>query len=64
MGRAGKLEVYPTSGAAQLVEIRERVEDVLVPKYVEDRRPAKPQKPKLFAKYGDAQLLDYGVPLE
>lgn len=57
-----KLEVHPTTGAAQLVEVRERVEEILVPKYVEDSRPATQQKPKLFAKYGDAQLLAYGVP--
>lgn len=57
-----KLEVHPTTGAAQLVEIRERVEEILVPKYVEDSRSATQQKPKLFARYGDAQLLAYGVP--
>ena len=59
-----RLEVHPTTGAAQLVEIRERVEEILVPKYVENSKPTKPQKPKLFAKYGDAQLLAYGVPQE
>ncbi|MCL6712586.1 UvrD-helicase domain-containing protein [Pseudomonas sp. R2.Fl] len=59
-----KLEVHPTTGAAQLVEVRERIEEILVPKYVEDSRPATGQKPKLFAKYGDAQLLAYGVPQE
>lgn len=57
-----KLEVHPTTGAAQLVEVRERVEEILVPKYVEDSRPATQQKPKLFAKYADAQLPAYGVP--
>ncbi|MGX9937791.1 UvrD-helicase domain-containing protein [Advenella kashmirensis] len=59
-----KLEVHPTTGAAQLVEIRERVEEVLVPKYVDDSRLTKPQKLKLFTKYSDAQLLAYGVPQE
>jgi superfamily I DNA/RNA helicase len=59
-----KLEVHPTTGAAQLVEIRERIEEILVPKYVENSLPGKPHKPKLFAKYGDAQLLAYGVPEE
>ncbi len=29
-----KLEVHPKTGAAQLVEIRERVEEIAVPKYV------------------------------
>ncbi|MBN3268203.1 DNA helicase [Bordetella bronchiseptica] len=57
-----KLEVHPTTGAAQLVEVRERVDEILVPKYVEDSRPATQQKPKLFEKYADAQLLAYGVP--
>jgi superfamily I DNA/RNA helicase len=59
-----KLEVHPTTGAAQLVEIRERVEEVLVSKYVEGRAPADDHKPKLFEKYSDAQLLAYGVPQE
>jgi superfamily I DNA/RNA helicase len=59
-----KLEVHPTTGAAQLVEIRERVEEILVPKYVEDNTPAKPHKPKLFAKYSEDKLLAYGVPQE
>lgn len=58
-----KLEVHPTTGAAQLVEIRERVEEILVPKFVEDAKSAK-QKPKLFAKYSDEQLLAYGVPTD
>ncbi|CAJ0820244.1 UvrD-helicase domain-containing protein [Ralstonia flaminis] len=58
-----KLEVHPTTGAAQLVEIRERVEEILVPKFVEDAKSAR-QKPKLFAKYSDEQLLAYGVPTE
>ncbi|MCT7296355.1 UvrD-helicase domain-containing protein [Ralstonia sp. CHL-2022] len=58
-----KLEVHPTTGAAQLVEIRERVEEILVPKLVENANSAK-QKPKLFAKYSNEQLLAYGVPTE
>lgn len=59
-----KLEVHPTTGAAQLVEVRERVEEILVQKYVEDAAGCvdSPKKPKLFAKYADAQLLAYGVP--
>ncbi|QIM50409.1 UvrD-helicase domain-containing protein [Pusillimonas sp. DMV24BSW_D] len=59
-----KLQVHPTTGAAQLVEIRERVEEILVPKYVDDSRPFKQQKPKLFLQYSDTQLLAYGVPQE
>src|SRR6266496_2200958 len=38
-----KLETHPTTGAAQLVEIRERVEEIVVPKYVEVEQPAPPK---------------------
>lgn len=58
-----KLEIHPKTGAAQLVEIRERVEEVIVPKYVQVEKPAK-RKPPLFAKVTDDELLAYGVPLE
>ena len=56
-----KLEAHPTTGAAQLVEIRERVQEIVIPKYVET---AKPAPVTLFAKYNDDQLLAYGVPPE
>ncbi|MGH2293578.1 MULTISPECIES: UvrD-helicase domain-containing protein [Pseudomonas] len=59
-----KLEVHPTTGAAQLVEIRERVEEIAVPKYLVDNAPASLNKPKLFAKYSETKLLAYGVPEE
>ena len=36
-----KLETHPSTGAAQLVEIRERVEEIVVPVYV----PAPPEPP-------------------
>ena len=43
-----KLEIHPKTGAAQLVEIRERVEEVVVRRYVkEDQYP--PVQPALFA---------------
>ncbi|WP_442497236.1 3'-5' exonuclease [Methylobacter sp. sgz302048] len=58
-----KLETHPKTGAAQIVEIRERVEEVVVPKYIESLI-AKPAKPLLFTKYSDDQLLGYGVPQE
>src|SRR6202011_3682850 len=35
-----KLETHPTTGAAQLVEIRERVHEIAVPMYVATERPA------------------------
>ena len=58
-----KLETHPTTGAAQMVEIRERIEEIAVPRYVVTDA-AKPQNPSLFAKYSDGQLLGYGVPEE
>ena len=58
-----KLETHPTTGAAQLVEIRERVEEIAVPKYVEVKQPAR-AKPMLFSGVADGDLLAYGVPEE
>lgn len=58
-----KLETHPKTGAAQLVEIRETVQEIVVPVYVEEERPA-PSKPKLFAAISEEQLLSYGVPPE
>ena len=64
-----KLEVHPKTGAAQWVEIRERVEDVVIRRPVEApsaSSPSKPpkQKPLLFADRTDEELLAYGVPAE
>jgi superfamily I DNA/RNA helicase/mRNA-degrading endonuclease RelE of RelBE toxin-antitoxin system len=58
-----KLETHPKTGAAQFVEIRERVQEIAVPVYVEVARP-KPVKPLLFAHLTDEVLLSYGVPVE
>ncbi len=59
-----RLEVHPRTGAAQLVEVRERVEEVVVPSYVlvagEETRPA----PRVFANISDGELLAYGTPQE
>lgn len=58
-----KLEVHPKTGAAQLVEIRERVEEITVPVYVEVAQSAPPKSP-LFAHLSTDDLLNYGVPEE
>ncbi len=58
-----KLETHPTTGAAQLVELREVVQEIPVPVYVEAEVQA-PPKPPLFTHLLDEQLLGYGVPLE
>ncbi len=58
-----KLETHPTTGAAQLVEIRETIQEIAIPKYVEVEMPA-PPKPLLFARVSEDELLSYGVPAE
>jgi superfamily I DNA/RNA helicase/mRNA-degrading endonuclease RelE of RelBE toxin-antitoxin system len=58
-----KLETHPATGAAQLVEIRERVQEIVVPAYVPQPAPVAPKR-ALFADLPDAQLLAYGVPPE
>ena len=60
-----KLETHPNTGAAQIVEVREMVREITVPKYVAqvDVRPA-PPKPLLFGELSDENLLSYGVPAE
>ncbi|MBI2796657.1 MAG: ATP-dependent helicase [Gemmatimonadetes bacterium] len=58
-----KLETHPTTGAAQLVEIRETVKEVVVPVYL-PAAPATPARPALFADKSDEELLGYGVPTE
>jgi len=63
-----KLETHPTTGAAQLVEIRETVQQVIVPVYLQTELPLapKPSTPTelLFANRPDDELLGYGVPTE
>src|SRR6185312_9364314 len=54
---------HPTTGAAQLVEIRETVKEVIVPVYVQQELPT-PPKPPLFTDKPDKELLSYGVPAE
>lgn len=58
-----KLETHPKTGAAQLVEIRERVQEIVVPTYVE-AQPKLQEKPKLYSNLSDETLLGYGVPAE
>ncbi len=58
-----KLETHPKTGAAQFVEVRERVEEVIVHQVVESaKKPV--AKPLLFADRADDELLSYGVPAE
>lgn len=61
-----KLETHPKTGAAQLIEIRETVQQVFVPVCVQEEMSLLPEqpanKPLLFALLDDEELLSYGVP--
>jgi mRNA-degrading endonuclease RelE of RelBE toxin-antitoxin system len=58
-----KLETHPKTGAAQLVEIRETVQEVRVPVYVEARTtPGRDKKRFPFDGFSEEDLLKYGVP--
>ncbi len=60
-----KLQTHPKTGAAQLVEIRETVQEIVVPTYVEAVTPEPvSSQPPLFERYDDEELLGYGVPTE
>lgn len=58
-----KLETHPKTGAAQLVEVRETVQEIVRPVYVQAELPLPSTKP-LFANISDDELLGYGVPAE
>ncbi len=63
-----KVETHPKTGAAQLVEIRETVKEVVVPFYgqaelADSTKPVAEKKP-IFAEVSDDELLSYGVPAE
>jgi len=57
-----RLETHPKTGAAQLVEVRERVQEITVPKYVETVQEG-PQR-RVFHNISEGTLLSYGVPPE
>jgi mRNA-degrading endonuclease RelE of RelBE toxin-antitoxin system len=58
-----KIEQHPQTGAIQLIEIRERVEEV--PVFVPVEQPAsKPRQMLLFQNVADDDLLTFGVPAE
>ena len=63
-----RLETHPKTGAAQWVEIRETVQQIVVPIYVQTElalAPPPATAPRLiFADLKDDELLGYGVPAE
>jgi hypothetical protein len=58
-----RLETHSKTGAAQLVEIHERVQEIVIPAYV-DAPPQVQEKTKPFANLSDEVLLSYGIPAE
>ena len=60
-GERRRLERHPHTGAAQLVEIRETVQEITIPTYVAMEQ-VPPHKPALFAGISDDRLLGYGIP--
>lgn len=62
-----RIETHPKTGAAQIVEVRERVQEIVVHKSVDMEQPATPLRvvlPPLFAGITDEELLTYGVPVD
>lgn len=66
-----KLETHPKTGAAQLIEIRETMQEIIVPVYVQSDLQLAMTSAKLasatkllFQGISDDELLSYGVPLE
>jgi hypothetical protein len=57
-----RMETHPKTGAAQLVEIRERVQEITIPKYVEEEQ-VRPKR-KALPNISEGTLLNYGVPEE
>jgi hypothetical protein len=63
-----RIEAHPRTGAVQIVEVRERVEDVAPPETFDFIAPqptlAAAAQPQLFASLGDDALLSIGVPTD
>ncbi|HMD03216.1 MAG TPA: UvrD-helicase domain-containing protein, partial [Candidatus Baltobacteraceae bacterium] len=59
-----KIERHPTTGAMQLVEVRERVEEVPILVAKPSEAPAPIVKPKLFDNLRKFELMAFGVPEE
>lgn len=53
-----RLDTHPKTGAAQIVEIRETIEKIIVQRYVEEAV----KKPPLFTSESDEILLSWGIP--
>jgi mRNA-degrading endonuclease RelE of RelBE toxin-antitoxin system len=62
-----RIETHPTTGAAQIVEVRERVQEIVIRRTVEVAEPVnkvRPAQQLLFPGITDEELLSYGVPMD
>lgn len=58
-----RIETHPKTGAAQIVEVRERVQEIWIQKPAEAASVSvRPELPLLFSRCTDDELLAYGVP--
>jgi superfamily I DNA/RNA helicase/mRNA-degrading endonuclease RelE of RelBE toxin-antitoxin system len=61
-GERRKLETHPKTGAAQIVEVRETVKEIVVKKYIKEEH--KIAKRPVLSHVSEEELLGYGVPPE
>ena len=62
-----RIEAHPTTGAAQIVEVRERIQEIIIRRPVEVLEPARKTRPvqqPLFPGITEEELLSYGVPID
>lgn len=59
-----KIETHPNTGAAQIVEIRELIREVEIPRYVEAAAPRNAATALALEGVTEDNLLSYGVPRE
>lgn len=59
-----KIERHPTTGAMQLVEVRERVEESRLPAATSARQSVTSPKPRLFDNLRKLEIMSFGVPEE
>ena len=62
-----KLTVHPVTGAMQVVNLQETVQEIVVPRYVPEQETPAQRAPKplpLLAGANDEELLSYGVPVD
>jgi mRNA-degrading endonuclease RelE of RelBE toxin-antitoxin system len=59
-----KLTVHPATGAAQMVVVKETIQEIVIPQYVEQPVSRIPQPLPMLAAASDTELLSYGIPVD